>query len=105
MSFIEDLKHTLRVAYYKGTNNVDSVRSSGRYLQWSADRFYLTDEDYVWEVNFDHQYKIYENLTAVLELGWLRLHADGDTWGNHATSGLKDNDNAYKAQLAFRYSF
>lgn len=105
ISFIEDLKHTIRVAYYRGTNDADLVKRGDKYLQYSADRFYLTDDDYVWEVNFDHQYKIYENLTAVLELGWLRLHADKDTWKAAGASGLKENDNAYKAQLAFRYSF
>lgn len=111
ISFIEDLKHTIRVAYYRGTNDADNIKSNnrnpnGRYLQYAADRFYLTDDDYVWEVNFDHQYKIYENLTAVLELGYLRLHSDKDTWGgSRPGSGLKENDNAYKAQIAFRYSF
>lgn len=105
ISFIEDLSHTIRVAYYRGTNDSDNIRNNGKYLQYSADRFYLTDEDYVWEVNFDHQYKIYENLTAVLELGWLRMHSDKGTWGTSNQYGLKENDNAYKAQIAFRYKF
>lgn len=111
ISFIEDLSHTIRVAYYRGTNDADLLKNSNRnpagiYAQYNADRFYLTDKDYVWEVNFDHQYKIYENLTAVLELGWLRMHADKDTWANVGnTNGLKENDNAWKAQLAFRYKF
>ena len=110
ISFIEDLKHTIRVAYYKGTNNPDNFKYRynpyGYFLQYAADGFYLTDNDHVWEVNFDHQYKIYENLTAVLELGWLRLHADKQTWGGtYGRTGLKENDNAWKAQIAFRYSF
>ncbi len=110
ITFIEDLSHTIRVAYYRGTNDSDNLKNrnnpNGNYLQYAADRFYLTDDDYVWEVNFDHQYKIYENLTAVLELGWLRMHSDKDTWGgSYGRTGLKENDNAWKAQLAFRYKF
>ena len=110
ISFIQDLSHTVRLAYYRGTNDADLIKKDGVVsglggLMYSADRFYLTDEDYVWEVNFDHKYKIYENLTAVLELGWLRMHTDEDTWGKRGNGDNKENDNAWKAQIAFRYTF
>ena len=108
VSFIEDLSHTLRFAYYRGTNDAELVKKGGVFLPYAADALYLTDEDYVMEVNFDHQYQIYENLTAVVELGWLRLHADKDTWKNHSagnTGDRKENQNAWKAELNFRYSF
>ncbi len=42
---------------------------------------FLTDEDSAWEVNFDHTYQIYENLTFILEMGYIRLDLDEDTWG------------------------
>ncbi|MDR0339640.1 MAG: hypothetical protein LBH65_05115, partial [Desulfovibrio sp.] len=75
-----------------------------------ADRIYLTDEDSVFEVNFDHQYKIYENLTAVLELGWLRLDSDKATWSRYKNDPNRvgkfhEHDDAWKAQISFRYSF
>jgi hypothetical protein len=104
ISFIKNLKHTLRVAYYQGTNDSDLVRQLGRApFQYSKDNVYLTDKDSVWEVNFDHQYKIYDNLTVAFELGYLHLRSDEDIWGN--SSGLDENDDAWKAAMIFRYSF
>jgi hypothetical protein len=105
ITFIKDLKHTLRLAYYRGTNDADLVRDLGGFapLKYRADPVYLTNNDSVWEVNFDHQYKIYENLTAVLELGYLHLSSDRDTWGNRG--GLSEGDDAWKAEVLFQYAF
>lgn len=107
VSFIEDLSHTLRFAYYRGTNDSDLIKKTGdtNYLKYGLDGLYLTDKDSVFEVNFDHSYQIYENLTAVVELGWLRLDADSDTWKNKTGSGGDEGKNAWKAQLMFQYSF
>ncbi len=104
MSFIEDLSHTLRVAYYQGTNDNDVIKKGYDGSDWptthtGAESMYLTTKDHAWEVNFDHQYQIYENLTAVLELGYINLHLDSDTWTDHKT------DDAWKAQVMFQYSF
>ena len=103
VSFIEDLSHTLRVAYYRGTNDNDVIKKRGGndddMPYTGGETLYLTTKDYAWEVNFDHQYKIYENLTAALELGYINLHLDSDTWTEHKT------DDAWKAQVLFRYEF
>ena len=111
-SFIEDLSHTIRVAYYRGTNDEDVIRNFGSinrgFMRYAAhDQMYLTKKDSVWEVNFDHQYKIYENLTMVVELGWLRLDSDEDVWGRAwtRTGGNKEHSNAWKAQVMFKYEF
>ncbi|MDL2267928.1 outer membrane homotrimeric porin [Desulfovibrio sp. OttesenSCG-928-G15] len=114
VSFIEDLSHTLRFAYYQGTNG----KNCGRYAlrrgfdpAFSSDNIYMTTKDKAFEVNFDHEYKIYENLTAVLELGYVHLKSSKDSWGGNNKwtwgrgSGLKENSNAYKAELNFRYKF
>ena len=107
VSFIEDLSHTLRVAYYRGTNDSELVKKLGGYdfLRYDSDTLYLTDEDSVIEVNFDHTYTIYENLEACLELGYLHLRSDKDTWGAYDGSDQKKNDDAWKAEVNFRYSF
>ncbi len=105
VSFIQDLSHTLRFAYYRGTNDAELVRKwEGSFFRYQADALYLTDEDSVFEVNFDHVYKIYENLEVCLELGYLRLSADEKTW-NAADTDLKKNDDSWKAEVNFRYSF
>ena len=98
ITFIENLKHTLRVAYIKGTNDaamaaeIDNPARSGNGL-------YLTDEDSAWEVNFDHTYNIYENLALVVEMGYIKLDVDEDTWDN------KEYDDAMKLGFNLKYSF
>jgi hypothetical protein len=108
VSFIKDLSHTLRFAYYKGTNSSEAVRNHNNnsvFRYASSDNLYLTDKDHVFEVNFDHRYAIYENLTAVVELGWLHLSADEDTWRNADRHDAESGQNAWKAQLSMRFSF
>ncbi len=109
MSFIQDLSHTIRVAYYQGTNDHELVSKGGAYIPFAGD-LYLTDKDNAIEVNFDHEYKIYENLTALLELGYIHLNLDDDTWNNANNAGRRYTDgdsgnNAWKAQLQFQYKF
>ena len=109
VSFIQDLSHTLRVAYYQGTNDSELVRKGGNYYPFAGD-MYLTDKDNAIEVNFDHEYKIYENLTALLELGYIHLSLDDDTWNSRQNTGRRhneghDSDTAWKAQLQFQYKF
>jgi hypothetical protein len=115
VSFIQDLSHTLRFAYYAGTNSASNIRwgatdtiSTGgarSILKYEADYMYLTTKDNVFEVNFDHVYKIYENLEVCLELGWLRLNSNRNTWNIPTDNRLKKNDDAWKAGLNFKYSF
>jgi len=105
VTFVKDLSHTLRFAYYQGTNDKKMPLEVGAPT-WFQDAMYLTTKDSVFEVNFDHKYKIYENLTAVLELGYLHLRSDKDTWiGKGVQNDLKKNDNAWKAEVSFRYEF
>ncbi|MFV0421464.1 outer membrane homotrimeric porin [Oleidesulfovibrio sp.] len=89
IKFIEDVTHVVRVAYVKGTNDENSGVDFGN----------LTEEDNAWEVNFDTNYKIYENLTAAVELGWIKLDLDEDVWGSD------DTDDAWKAGVNLTYSF
>ena len=111
MSFVQDLSHTIRVAYYQGTNDHELVQKGGYYASTSGGSdMYLTDKDSVIEVNFDHEYKIYENLTALLELGYIHLNLDDDVWNSNANRGRRYTDgdsgnNAWKAQLQFQYKF
>lgn len=111
ISFVEDLTHSLRFAYYQGTNDSDLIKNTrngnyNRYYQYAADALYLTDKDSVWEINLLNEYQIYENLTMAVELGWLHLRSDEDTWRRYSGTGKgKENDNAWKAQIMFQYSF
>ncbi len=96
MSFIEDLTHTLRFAYYKGTND----HEVGLAKTISTENLYLTDKDHAFEVNFDHKYQIYENLAAFVELGYINLDIHEDSFAHN-----DDTDDAWKAQVLFQYKF
>ena len=82
VSFVEDLKHTFRVAYWGGTN------------------------DGLLEFNLVNSWQIYENLEANLELGYIINMMDRDTWDKSYVSDRNwSKQDAWKAQLIFAYSF
>ncbi|MDR2076639.1 MAG: outer membrane homotrimeric porin [Desulfovibrio sp.] len=97
-SFVEDLRHTLRFAYYRGTNDHEVVEN-GDALAFSGEAVYLTDKDSAFEINFNSLYKIYENLNLILETGYIHLDLDEDVWDDDDISA------AWKAQILLRYSF
>jgi hypothetical protein len=95
IKFIEDVTHTIRVAYYEGTND----EKAGIYGDGASFNGNLSEEDSAWEVNVDTKYQIYENLTAAVELGWIKLDLDDSVWTND------DTDDAWKAGVNLTYSF
>ena len=103
ISFIEKLSHTVRVAYYEGTNaklgdpDTDPVAVFGESV-------YMTRKDYAIEANLDSQYQIYENFTAVLELGYIYMDLDKNGFEYNERNGDVD-ENAWQANLIFRYAF
>ena len=114
MSFLEDLKHTLRVAYWGGTNAPSMVKYMAEASSWSegygGDGPYLTTNDGLLEFNLINQWQIYENLEANLELGYVVNMIDQDTWKKDGYysgggNGSFDKKDAWKAQLVFAYSF
>uniref|UniRef100_UPI00266FFFFD outer membrane homotrimeric porin n=1 Tax=uncultured Desulfovibrio sp. TaxID=167968 RepID=UPI00266FFFFD len=85
VSFVEDLKHTFRVAYWGGTNSPSMVKYMGSAVAWDdttavQDGPYLTTNDGLLEFNLVNSWQIYENLEANLELGYIINMMDRDTW-------------------------
>lgn len=105
ISFMEDLSHTLRVGYYTGTNDEDAVKNGAGLFEgaFTEGPVYLTKKDHALEVNFDSEYKIYENLTLAVELGYIHLDLDDDVWQHAIDTDL--NKNVWKAGLNLRYAF
>ncbi len=100
MSFMEDLSHTLRIAYWGGTNSTGMMRHVGAYGVG-----YLTTADHLVEVNVDTTWQVYENLQAVFELGYIYNGIDTGRWEDEiGDTGLSKQD-AWKANLLFLYSF
>ena len=112
MSFVDDLKHTFRVAYWGGTNSTSMVKYMGNAYAWtstwddSASTPYLTTNDGLLEFNLVNSYQMYENFDVNLELGYIANFMDNDTWkkaGSRASSFQKQD--MWKAQVIFAYSF
>ena len=111
VSFVEDLKHTFRVAYWGGTNSPSMVKYMGSGVAWdettaAQDGPYLTTNDGLLEFNLVNSWQIYENLEANLELGYIVNMMDKDTWDKSYVSERNwSKQDAWKAQLIFAYSF
>ena len=114
MSFIEDLTHTFRVAWWGGTNSPSMVKYMKSAYSWDSttgvfEGPYLTTNDGMLEFNLVNVYKIYENLEANLELGYVANYMDTGTWhrhwGKNNDFGSFSKSDIWKAHLIFTYRF
>ncbi|MDR1776493.1 MAG: outer membrane homotrimeric porin [Desulfovibrio sp.] len=110
VSFVENLSHTLTVAWWGGTNAPKMAKYMDTAYAWNDSMgnmdSYLTTNDGLLEFNLVNVWKIYENLDMNLELGYIANFMDNDTWkkaGARDTSFEKKD--AWKAQVVFHYSF
>lgn len=108
ISFMDDLSHGLQVSYIQGTNSknmpsraaMNSFHGDFNDTTGTAGFVYMTTKDSAWEVDFNTKYKIYEDLTFMLEMGYIRLDMDDNVWSNPDYS-----KNAYKVGAYMRYDF
>lgn len=84
ITFVENLSHVANFAYYQGTNDQRVADATGN----------LGTSDKAYEINFDTTYKLYEELAAIVELGWIKADLK-----NFST------DDAWKAAVGLRYRF
>ena len=128
VSFLEDLKHTLRVNFMGGTNApkmAKYVRDGYNEFasEWgnkrgintyygvgTNDPMYLTTEDYALEIGLTNTYKMYDNFTVMLDAAYIALWLDDsrNTWGKNPGKGALGGDGVYDAwnvNLSFVYSF
>lgn len=102
ISFLEGLNHTVNIMYIQGTNDDDLLLTGTNPLGQANFKYgrTLTEEDSMWEVDLNTSYKIYDELTGYVELGWLNADYDEDTWGDDLDGG-----DAYKLSVGMNYSF
>lgn len=96
ISFMEDLSHSVAVAYVKGTN--------ASSLADKDPIGYLTKKDSFVEFDFVSTYKIYKNLTAGLELAYVLEDFNGNIRKDDAGNAAKFDD-GWHAALQFQYKF
>jgi len=130
-SFIEDLKHTLRINYIGGTNNKDLLKKLRRmevnptpnrngvwapndkgvqtkYPSYGVDNMYLTDADSALEFGFNTEYKMYENFTVAFDASYIALWLDDSrkTWKGTKMNGMhRDARDAWNLNVSFVYEF
>ena len=124
VSFLEDLKHTLRVNFMGGTNAPKMAKYVSDYApfekrgvkavdegSFSYDPMYLTTDDYALEIGLTNTYKMYDNFTVMLDAAYIALWLDDSrsTWGKNPMANFaKGGDGVYDAwnvNLSFVYSF
>jgi len=106
ITFVKDLSHTLTAALANGTNKASYVRTvnalglGGIYMTMGKD---LTQDEWLFGLNLDTKYMIYENLSAILELGWATMSGlKGSVWG---TRNVNNYGDAWKLAFGFKYTF
>ena len=124
VSFVEDLKHTLRVNFMGGTNApkmAKYIRDYGnpyakhgvsdvaRYAT-AYDPMYLTTDDTALEIGLTNTYKMYDNFTVMLDASYVALWLEDSrsVWGKNPGRGALGGDGVYDAwnvNLSFVYSF
>ena len=123
VSFLEDLKHTLRVNFMGGTNAPKMAKYVSDYApfekrgvkavdegSFSYDPMYLTTDDYALEIGLTNTYKMYDNFTVMLDAAYVALWLDDSTstWGKNPGRSALGGDGVYDAwnvNLSFVYSF
>ena len=121
VSFLEDLKHTLRVTYIGGTNKHGLLKKLRKYDATNAcwtpaanaggmgvENLYLTDLDSAMEFGFTTTYKMYENFDIRFDASYLALWLDNSnkTWAHTGMNGKsRDVRDAWNLSVSFAYSF
>lgn len=120
MSFVKDLRHTLHVSLWGGTNSsgiLEKIHArTGSWMRINTngtppmgrDNIYLTDKDYALEMGIVNEYKIYENLSFNLEFGYVHLMMDrsDSVWGLAQTGGgQKGLRDAWNVSGLLSYTF
>ncbi|MBR5051420.1 MAG: hypothetical protein IKX75_08870 [Desulfovibrio sp.] len=114
MSFIEDLKHTFRVAYIGGTNSRGMAKYASSSYAWATEadgldggaQPYLTTRDGLVEFDFVTSYQMYENFEVNFDFAYVINCIDRDTWkkADYGASSYSKRD-AWRANLTFAYTF
>ncbi len=103
IKLIDKLSHTFNAIYFKGTNDHDIIKAGGLGARANYGRV-LTDKDSLWEFDLNSKYKIYEELSLGLELGYIFTNFDKTVWAAAGNQDTLDQD-AYKAVFMLNYSF
>ena len=92
-SFAQGLTHTVHVLYAKGTNDETAANVTKTYATG------LTEKDSLWEVDFNTDYAIYDELTLYTQIGYINADFDESVWN------VNTEDDAWKFATGVVYKF
>ncbi|TIH12161.1 hypothetical protein D0S45_18845 [Marinifilum sp. JC120] len=90
ISFFEKLSHDIHLLYIQGTNDKDLIKSATAGVtntNIAADGNFLTTKDNAFEVDFNTNYQIYDELAAIVEFGYVNMNLDKNVWENSPVTG------------------
>lgn len=123
MSFVENLKHTLRLNVMGGTNSTSMTRYFSGNSRYNAansslrgansfatgmEPLYLTTNDTAMEIGLTNSYKMYDNFTIMLDAAYIATWLDHSksVWGRTNMNGRNDQvRDPWNVNLSFVYSF
>ncbi|MBI9111353.1 outer membrane homotrimeric porin [Maridesulfovibrio ferrireducens] len=111
ISFLDKLTHDVHFLYIKGTNDKDLIKNAGAagLTSIAADGRFLTTKDSAFEIDFNTNYQIYDELAAIVEFGYIDMNLDKGTWENYkGTDGVAragKDDPALKFAVGLVYEF
>ena len=117
IKLIDKLSHTAHLIYIQGTNDKNFINEntalSGVAANNAAYGRVLTEKDSLWEIDFNTKYMIYDELSVLLNLGYIANNIDKDTWANQSTlaaatrNDIRNNggQDAYRIALGVNYNF
>jgi len=105
---IDKLSSQFNILFAKGTNDPEYVRTAALMANSTSYGRFLTQKDHIWEIDLNNKYKIYDELSLLLDLNYVNASFDKDTWRRYNRL-LGDNNNlesnVYRIALGLNYSF
>lgn len=119
IKFVENVKHHVRVLYYRGTNDYsdstttnfggagmsNTTLTGGPSLKPGNGGLYLTKKDWALEVNVDTIYTIMDHLNVAFELGYMYVDCKNTSAFYNYNNVDAFEKNAYKIGMYFVYDF
>jgi hypothetical protein len=107
ITFLKDLSHRLTFNIVNGANSPSSLRAgvalagTGGYYGMGND---LATTEWVYSVEFDNKYMLYENLALIANLGWAHGDFDKSVWGRRFVNQAQNGD-VWRVLLGIKYEF
>lgn len=99
LSFVDNLTHTIRGMYMRGTNSGSAIdgEGPGNRAPWTWG--YFLSSDSAWEIDLLNEYRVTENLTVALDLSYTALELGKQRTNHNDTTGN------FAAILGIQYAF